>query len=300
MFILKNNILVFTILSLISCQKVEFHKTIERQTAVPLFSNIVLIIFENRNIDDVIGNPDMPNINKLVKENTHLSNYFAITHPSLPNYISLMGGDTFGITEDCTDCFVNAPSLPDLIEASGRTWKTYQEDIPSPCYLGDEGLYVQKHNPFVYFDPMRLDARRCERSVVSFKELKRDIYYGVLPNFIFITPNMCHNAHDCPLSVADKWLGEQLDLLIPPLEELSSDYLVVILFDEGDQDSVLDDWNGGNVPVVLISPHVKRGFVDDEYYSHYSLLKTISDSWGLGYLGRAADKDTNSIQKPWK
>ncbi len=140
--------------------------TVTPKPLVPHFERIVIIIFENKEFGTVIGNPQMPNFNKLAKEYTLLTQFYAVTHPSLPNYLALMGGDTFGITSDCTKCFVNAPSLPDLIEATGRTWKTYQENMPNPCYVGDAYKYAQKHNPFIYFDPIRLDTARCERSVV--------------------------------------------------------------------------------------------------------------------------------------
>jgi phosphatidylinositol-3-phosphatase len=270
------------------------------ESRVPKFDHIVMIMLENEDFDKVIGNSDMPNFNKLANENVLLTKYDAVTHPSLPNYIALIGGDTFGIKDDCTDCFINAPSLPDLIEASGRTWKTYQEDIPSPCFVGDAGDYVQKHDPFIYFDPIRLDKARCENSVVSFDALKSDIAADALPNFIFITPNMCHNSHDCSLGVADDWLEEQLNTLIPALEKDGSNYLVVVMFEEGANDSFFGDRAGGRVPVILLSPQAKNNFQDDTPYSHYSLLKTISNAWGLSYLGHVADENTKVINEPWK
>src|SRR5918995_22111 len=139
---------------------------------VPNFGHIAIIMFENKEFGSVIGNPLMPTYNRLAREYTLLTQYYAIRHPSLPNYIALMGGDTFGIDTNCNDCFIDAPSLPDLIEASGRTWKTYQEDMPEPCFLGSTHLYAQKHNPFVYFDPIRLNPERCIRSVVPLTQLQ--------------------------------------------------------------------------------------------------------------------------------
>src|SRR5437016_3432936 len=85
---------------------------------VPNFDHIVIIMLENKEFGSVIGNSLMPNYNKLAHDYTLLTQYYAVTHPSLPNYIALMGGDTFGITSNCHDCFVNTPSLPDLIEAT--------------------------------------------------------------------------------------------------------------------------------------------------------------------------------------
>jgi len=270
---------------------------------VPRFERIVLVIFENKEFGTVIGNPDMPFYNRLAQEYTLLTQYYAIRHPSLPNYIALIGGDTFGITRDCNDCFVNAPSLPDLIETSGRTWKTYQEDMPQPCYLGGTFTYAQKHNPFIYFNPIRLDQDRCERSILPLTELSADIETGALPNYIFITPNLCNDAHDCSLEVADRWLENLLAKLVPALDVTTQPYLIVLTFDEGQGDHSccgLPEKAGGRIPVVLLSPLVKKGFQDETPYTHYSLLKTIAESWQLAYLGHAADENNVLIVAPWK
>ena len=270
---------------------------------VPNFEHIVIIMFENREFGSVIGNSLMPNYNKLAREYTLLTQYYAVRHPSLPDYIALMGGDTFGITSDCSDCFVNAPSLPDLIEASGRTWKTYQEDMPKPCYVGDTHIYVQKHNPFIYFDPIRTDSARCERSIVPLSALQTDIEAGALPNFVFITPNLCNDAHDCDLDIADAWLTNMLDQLVPVLDATSKPYLLVMMFEEGQGNHSccgLPLEAGGRVPVVLYSPQVKNGFEDSTPYTHYSLLKTISAAWGLPYLGHAKEDNNSLIVLPWK
>jgi len=270
---------------------------------VPYFERIVIIIFENKEFGTVIGNPLMLNYNKLAKEYTLLTQLYAVTHPSLPNYLALAGGDTFGITSDCNNCFINAPSLPDLIEASGRTWKTYQEDMPKPCYLGDTHIYAQKHNPFIYFDSIRLDSVRCERSVVPLPALQADIDSASLPNFIFITPNICNDAHDCGLDVADAWMTDLLGRLVPALDATHESYLLVLTFDEGQGNHSccgLPLEAGGRVPVVFYSPLVKNGFEDPTPYTHYSLLKTISEAWGLPYLGHAADDSNVLITAPWK
>lgn len=275
------------------------------QPYVPNFKHIAIVVFENREYESVIGNRAMPYFNLLANSFTLLNQHYATTHPSLPNYLSLIGGDTFGITDDCdsVDCSVNAPSLPDLIEASGRTWKTYQDDMPETCYFSDTIRYVRKHNPFVFFEPIRLDRERCNNHVVPLNQLDIDIDANILPSFIFITPDICYSGHDCALELADGWLKEIVEKLYPPMEAAGEPYLIIITWDEG-QSSLsccgLPEKAGGRVATILISPQVKSTYVDSTPYSHYSILKTISQAWNLPYLGHAADAETNSIVEPWK
>lgn len=272
---------------------------------VPDFSHIVIIIFENREYTTVVGSRDMPYFNLLASTYTLLNQHYAVTHPSLPNYLSLIGGDTFGITDDCdsSDCYINSPSLPDLIEASGRTWKTYQDDMPSPCFTGDTVRYVRRHNPFIFFDPIRTNTERCTNSIVPLTQLDVDIALNELPNFIFITPDVCYSAQDCAIELADGFLRQQMDKIYPALEATKEPYLIILTWDEGQSNESccsLPQQGGGRVATILISPQVKQNFQDNNPYSHYSILKTISEAWGLPYLGQAANPETPLITAPWK
>jgi phospholipase C len=279
--------------------------------AVPDFSHIVVIFFENREFDSVISNQSMPYYNQLANENTLLTQYYAVTHPSLPNYIATFGGDTFGIKSDCTNCFIQASNLADQIEASGRTWRAYLEDMPSPCYVGDTATYVQKHDPFIYFDSVRLDAARCDRSIVPLSQLDTDLDTGKLPNFVYIMPNLCNSAHDAPinpacgLGVADHWLAGSIQKLLAYLQPRATaePYLIVVTWDEGETDHSccgLPASAGGRVATVLISPLARSGFQDATPYTHYSMLKTIETGWSLPFLGHAADPGNVVITEPWK
>ncbi len=243
----------------------------------------------------------MPVFNRWAAQYTLLTQYYAVMHPSLPNYLALIGGDTFNITTDCTDCFINAPSLPDEIEAAGRTWKTYQEDLPSPCFIGSTLTYAQKHNPFIYFDAIRLDKVRCQNSIVPLSQMTADLNNGQLPDFAFIVPNICNDGHDCALDKVNTWL----DQWVSPLIGLDPRSLIVITWDEGQGDHGCCGLNpggtgGGRIATLLISTLVKNGFQDDTPYTHYSLLKTISAAWDLPLLGRAKEDQMVLITAPWK
>ncbi|HEX2696553.1 MAG TPA: alkaline phosphatase family protein [Anaerolineales bacterium] len=278
--------------------------TVTPTPLVPNFEHIVIIVLENKEFGAVYPNPKMAYFNGLANSYTLLTQHYAVTHPSLPNYLAMIGGDTFGITFDCDSCFIQAPTLPDQIEASGRTWKTYQEDMPTPCYAQPyAGNYAIKHNPFLYFKPIRLDTTRCARSVVPFTQLSTDLSAGTLPNFIFITPDLCNDAHDCDIDVADDWLKMLMSQLQPALDSEGKPYLIIITWDEGQGDHSccgLPEEAGGRIATVLVSPQVKNGFQDDTPYTHYSILKTIEEAWHLPYLGHSADAENVLITAPWK
>ena len=269
---------------------------------VPLLEHVVLIILENRSYSEVIGSSSMPELNALAQQNVLLTQYHAVAHPSLPNYIALIGGSTYGIHSDCTDCFINQVSLPDLIEQSGHTWKTYQEDLPKPCFVGNQGEYVQKHDPFIYFDPIRTNPTRCQQHVVPLTQLSADLQSNSLPNFAFIMPNLCHSGHDCHQNVTDQWVKSIVDEL-QAAPALGKNSLIFITFDEGvptDSAACCGLPNtGGHVAAVLISPLARASFQDNTPYTHYSFLKTILQSWALPALGETANPLIVPIQKPW-
>jgi hypothetical protein len=271
---------------------------------VPAFSHVVLVVIENKEFGEVVGNRRMPVFNRWAAEHTLLTAYCAVAHPSLPNYLALIGGDTFGVRNDCTDCSVAAKSLPDLLEASGRTWRAYLEGLPAPGFTGAfAGRYAKKHDPFVYFDPVRTDTARLARSLLPLDRLAADLSAGDLPDFAFIMPDMCDSSHDCGLDVTDAWLGRVIGpVLASPAFDAAS--LLVLTFDEGTSDRGCSGAGprsgGGNVATVLVSGLAKPGFRDPNPYSHFSLLKTILASWGLGDLGRTADPAINLIIDPWR
>jgi hypothetical protein len=256
--------------------------------AVPAFTHIFVIVLENKEYEGVLGSDQAPYLNSLVRQYGLAANYYAIRHPSLPNYLALTGGDTFGITSDCTDCTVAQLNLVDQLEAGGKTWKAYMEAMPRPCFVGDAGdWYRQKHNPFIYYDDVRTNPARCAK-IVPFTQFTTDMQANALPDFVWITPNMCNDTHDCPLSAGDTWLKTWVPTILntPAWRDHG---VLFITFDEGKGDGgCCQDAAGGHIATLVLSPLLVRpGFRSDVPYTHYSLLHTIEAAWGLPPLGRA-------------
>jgi phosphatidylinositol-3-phosphatase len=242
-----------------------------------VYDHVVLIVLENHSFETVIGSSQAPYLNSLANQWSLATGYSGVSHPSLPNYLAMIGGSTFGISSDCTDCFVDAPSLPDRLEAVAKTWNGYLEGMPSPCFVGSSGLYAQKHNPFIYFDSIRNDPARCAR-IVPYSRLASDFASpATAPNFAFITPNLCNDGHDCTLSTADAWVSHEVPAILSSAAFAGSRSLLMVTFDEGEGGS-------DRVATILAGSGVKRGFQSAATYNHYSLLRTVESLWDLAPL----------------
>ncbi len=269
--------------------------------ADPQAEHIVVIAMENKEYSTIVGSSEAPYLNRLARQKVLLKREYAIAHPSLPDYLSLIGGSTFGITTDCSDCSVRGRNLVDELEAHGISWAAYMQSMPSACYTGatagtSPAEYVKKHDPFLYFDDIRNRPRRCNK-VVPLTQLGPDLDTG-LPAFVWISPNECSDMHSCSISTGDDWLRRWVPRILPAL---GSNGIVVILFDEGTSDLGCcgADPGGGHVVAVIAGPGASdrtriRGPVD-----HYSILRLIEDEWGLRRLRHAADDSTPSIEG-WK
>lgn len=255
---------------------------------VPAFSHIFTIVMENHESNSIVGSTAAPYINSLVKSYGLATNYYGASHPSLPNYLALTAGSTFGITSDCTTCFVNATNIADQVEWSGRSWKAYIEDLPSRCYLGaSSGGYAMKHNPLMYYTNIRNNAARCASHVVPFSEFAGDMSRGQVPNYVWITPNMCHDMHDCSVATGDAWLKSVVPT-ITGSAAFRNNGALFITFDEGTSNAGCcgGAW-GGRVATLVISPKAIVGFKSAVAENHYGLLRTIEDAWHLPRLGAA-------------
>ncbi len=255
---------------------------------VPAFSHVFTIVLENEEATSVTGSASMPYLNGLAAQGAVLNQFYAICHPSLPNYLAMVGGDTFGVHSNCTDCLVDGPNIVDGVEASGRTWKAYMEGAPRACFKGaGSGRYAQKHNPFIYFKSIRDNPERCAR-VVPFTEFATDLVSGTLPDYAWITPDLCHDGHDCSRAESDRWLSTVVPGVLASAAFREGGVLF-IMYDEGTSDAgCCAVAAGGRIATIVLSPLARAGTVDSNAYTHYSLLATVARAWGFVPPGRAA------------
>jgi phospholipase C len=256
---------------------------------VPRFEHVIVVVLENKAQDDLLGNPAAPYFNSLARRYAVLAGYRGVTHPSLPNYLALVSGSTHGIRSDCTTCVVRGRNLADTLERVHLSWKGYAEGLPRAGYTGGSyRRYAKKHMPFLYFRDVVTRRARLHR-VVPLAQLSRDLARGRLPSFALVAPNLCHDMHDCPVATGDAWLRRFLRPLLRSPKLVQSAIFVVTdeAFSQGEP-----------VPALALGPLVTPGSRYAATTSHYGLLRTVEDAWGLPRLGASAR--TGPIRGIWK
>jgi acid phosphatase len=250
-------------------------------------SHVIVIVMENAEYEEVIGASSAPYVNSLARRYALASDSFAITHPSLPNYLALTSASTHGISSDCTDCHVSSTNIVDQLEAAGISWGAYLENVPAPCFRGaDAGAYAKKHNPFIYYDDIAGSPGRCRR-LVGFTQLAADLRSGRLPSYTWITPNLCDDGHDCGVSAGDRFLARTVPAL---LRELGPHGFLLITWDEGTSDrGCCGAAHGGRIATILAGPDVLPGARQHAPVDHYGALATIEQAFSLPLLAGASD-----------
>ena len=221
-------------------------------------------------------------------------------------------------------------TVADQLRAAGLTWKGYMEDMgadpgreAATCghvpigardhtnHAAGNDQYADKHDPFVYFHSIIDDKAYCDTHVVNLDRLPADLAkIDTTPNFVYITPSLCHDGHDAPcangepggLISADDFLLHWVPRIMAS-PAFRKDGLLVITFDEGTGGGSCcgeqplpggpapgryNRAGGGRIGAVLLSPFIRPGTVSARYYNHYSLLRSIEKAFGLPYLGYAA------------
>jgi hypothetical protein len=308
------------------------------QTSTHL-QHIFYIMMENHSASEIIGNTtDAPFLNQLAHTYGTATSYYGVTHPSLPNYLAAISGSFQGIWDDCAasasiTCIPDTMSLTpseyagasnkahmfsgqtivDQLEAHHLTWKAYMQSMPSVGFTGPyDGSYAQKHDPFMYFADIRKDPARMRR-IVPFTQFAQDIQTNSVPNFVWITPDVCHDMHgasncqsyDGLISQGDSFVHTTVrEIMDSPAWKQGS--AIVITWDENDSASsgccnsptgasgtIL---GGGNVPLIVV-PSTGAGhlILSSGSYNHYSLLATIEHMWNLGCLANTCDFNSKTL-----
>jgi acid phosphatase len=267
-------------------------------STVPHFTHVFIVVEENHSYGSVIGNPNMPYLNGLAKANGLATQYFADAHPSLPNYFELTAGEGTSITGLQLDSYNGVVSQDNAVHTltnAGKSWKTYQEGLPSVGYLGiDTGTYLQHHDPFVYFSDVQNSPSQAN-NVVPFTQFATDLSGGTLPDYSFIVPDVNNDAHNCPtgmssctdaqeLAAADQWLSSNMGPLVTSSAFQNS--LLIIVFDEGDLSDI--QYVGGQVAAVIVSPLAKPGYQSTTHYEHASSLRLMLKGLGVTDLPGAS------------
>ena len=260
-------------------------------------AHVIVVVEENHSFEQVIGSPAAPFLNRLAAQGALLTDYHAIGHPSLPNYVALLGGRTGRIRSDCANCTISGPTLVDQLEARGISWAAYLQGLPRSCStVAKSGAYTEAVDPFMHAARVRDVPARCDR-VLPFRRFSADLAGGRLPTVTFVVPDLLHDMHSGPVRVADAWLRRLVDeLRANPVWR--QDTRVVVTFDESNFRDVRSCCaglaRGGLIPTIVAGPEVAPGR-DPTPYSHYSLLRSIEAAFGLPFLGHAADPATVAI-----
>lgn len=244
------------------------------------FGHVVIVVEENANYASVVGSTAMPYLNSLIKSFGLATQYYSNAHGSITDYMMLATGQLLTDNDNETPATfpVSVNNAVREVVANGKTWKAYAEDLPSVGYTGgDTGNYAVRHFPMAYLTDVQ-DSAAGKQRLVPFTQFATDLASGQLPNFSFITPNLCDDAHNCALSVADAWLKTNIAPLLSS-SPFKDDGLLIITFDESGND---DTNGGGRVATVIISPRSsKAGYQSTTLYYHQSALRLMLEGLGI-------------------
>jgi acid phosphatase len=255
-----------------------------------LFGHVAIVLEENANYGSVTSS-SMPYLSGLMTQYGLATQYYANTHPSIGNYFMLTTGQILTNDDSKTPSSfpVSVDNVVRELVAAGKTWKAYAESLPSVGYLGGNttsggGQYYVRHVPIAYLTDVQNTSTQ-QQNLVPFTQLAQDLATGSLPNYSFITPNGCDDAHDCGLSTADNWLKDNIGPLIRN-SLFQKDGLLIVVFDESGNDNTN---SGGRVVCTLISPAFsKLGYQSTTLYQHESVLRLTLEGLGVTLLPGAA------------
>jgi hypothetical protein len=230
-------------------------------------STVFLIVMENRSYSQAL---ESKYISQLAAQFGVATDYHGVSHPSLPNYLALTSGTTWGIADDGFHP-LPAGGLGTQLTNAGIDWRAYMEGMTNGCFHSPYP-YALKHNPFAYY------GSACPPQVVPFSQFATDMS-GNVPRFAWITPDLCHDGHDCSSAVADAWLSQTVPTILGS-NSWQDNGILIITWDEGED-------SANSVLTLVIRPN-QLVHSSARPYDHYSLLATIEDQLGVARLGMAA------------
>jgi phosphatidylinositol-3-phosphatase len=252
---------------------------------------ILVIVEENLSVQDAEAH--MPFLMSQARTYGTATKFYAVRHPSLPNYLVLAGGSTFGVADDDDPEAhqLQGASLFGQLLSADRTAKTYAEAMPRNCARGNQDTYAVRHNPWAYFD-RPAERAGCEKFDVPSGSpaggaLIDDVTAGNLPTFGLLVPDLCHDGHDCSAATTDDWLQSWLPTIKKGPDFTSNRLVIVITWDEDDART------GNRVPMVVIHPSLKDRHLTTRF-DHYGLSASIARIGGVPPL-RDADKGTDVL-----
>jgi hypothetical protein len=244
-------------------------------------TKVLWVWMENHSYSQIIGSSSAPYENSLASQCGLATNYHAIRHPSLPNYLAATSGSTHGITTDCSpsSCPISGPSIFGQSTSTG----SYEQSMKSNCQLTNSYPYAYRHNPQLYYTAQRAHCRHTNRPMgtVSSGALRSRLNAGTLRRFSFITPNVCDDTHDCLIKTGDNWLRALLPVIFAAPDYSSGQLAVVLVWDEASGDS------SNHVAAIVASKHTAPGTRSGTRFNHYGLLRTTERILGWPLLGSA-------------
>ncbi len=248
--------------------------------------HIVIIVDENKPLSALKNNPNAPYINQIIKQGSYAANYTAV---SKNPYIALTSGSVTHIPNSCNPkldkCQTLVANITDEIEASGRTWDMYAESMPSSCSFSNTKKYTFRHNPFLFYPSIGGNTKQCKNQIVSYSDMWSDINKHALPNYVFISPNLCNDMHNCDIKTGDKWLSNNVSKILSSYAFTQQNSLLIITWDEGSK-------HDSKVLTIFLGPASRQGYVSYKSYNHYSVLHTVESVWGLKPL---TSNDNNAL-----
>ena len=231
--------------------------------------HVFVIVMENHTSQEAL---DGSFVASLATQYGVAENYHAVAHPSVPNYLAITSGTTWGVTDDSYHVLPRE-DIGDQLTSAGISWRAYMDSMQPGHCLDSPLPYDPGHNPFAFY------GGSCPSNVVPLTDMASDLR-GDTPRFSWITPDRCHDTHDCDVSEGDSWLRGQVGAIMAS-DAWKSGGVLFVTYDE-------DDESADNKVLMLV---VARGLghrVSNRTYDHYSFLATLEDLLGVPRLHQAA------------